>query len=155
MTATARFYYVAAGSIADPPARTLWANGREVTQNPFGRPYAIGNLALGAAASDADLSALGVYRLHETLRGDAPGPEYQPTTGALMVDALNGVITRTDGWREPIAEERLAFNRAQWSEQAQARKERDARKVLALPDSDDPAILKQKLNAALALLDVR
>lgn len=49
----------------------------------------------------------------------------------------------------------LATNRQTWAAQAQARKDRDARKALALPDSDDPKILKQKLNAALALLNVR
>ena len=49
----------------------------------------------------------------------------------------------------------LYANRQTWEAQARARKDREARKALALPDSDDPAILKQKLNAALALLNVR
>jgi hypothetical protein len=49
----------------------------------------------------------------------------------------------------------LYENRRLWAAQAQSRKERDARNALALPDSDDPKILKQKLNAALALLNVR
>lgn len=152
MTATARFYYVVAGAIADPPARLLWANGREVIQNPFGRPYAVGSQSIGAGMTDAELAALGVYRLHETLRGDAPGPEYQPTIGELVVDAENGIVTRADGWREPTADERLAYNRTQWATQAQARKDRAANAALAEPDSDDPQVLRRKLNAALHLI---
>lgn len=155
MTATTRFYYVVAGAITSPPPRTLWVNGREVAQNPFGRPYTVGNQSIGAGMSDAELAALGVYRLHVTERGESPGAAYQMTTGELIVDTETGVVTRTDDWREPTAEERLAYDRTQWAERAQARKERDARKALAQPDSDDSAVLKDKLNAALTLLNLR
>lgn len=149
------YYYVVEGAVVVPPSQSVWVGDRPVTASAFPRPHTVGNVSLGADASDAELAGLGVYRLAVTERGAAPGPEYQPTTGPLVVDALNGVITRTDDWREPTAEERLAFNQTQWAEQAQARKDREARKVLALPDSEDPAMLKQKLNAALALLNVR
>jgi hypothetical protein len=149
------YYYVADGVIAVPPSQWVWVGEQAATASAFPRPHTVGAVSLGADATDADLAALGVYKLAITERGDAPGPEYQPTTGALVVDAVNGLVTRTDGWREPTAEERAAYLQGVWADQAQARKERDARKVLALPDSDDPAILKQKLNAALALLNVR
>jgi hypothetical protein len=46
----------------------------------------------------------------------------------------------------------LYANRALWSAQAAARKDREAKAALALPDSDDPAILRRKLNAALYLI---
>lgn len=49
----------------------------------------------------------------------------------------------------------LYANQQTWAAQARSRKDREARKALALPDSDDPKILKQKLDAALALLNVR
>lgn len=49
----------------------------------------------------------------------------------------------------------LIENRQRWAAQAAARKEREARAALAEPDSDDPAVLRRKLNAALQLLNVR
>lgn len=43
-------------------------------------------------------------------------------------------------------------NKAAWAAQAVARKDREAKSALALPDSDDPTILRRKLNAALHLI---
>jgi hypothetical protein len=120
----------------------------------FPRPYQVGNVSLGADATDADLAALGVYRLAVTERGAPPGPDSQPTADPPTVDPATGTVQRVDGWREPTEEERAAYLQNLWAAQAQARKERAARKALALPDSDDPTILKQKLNAALALLNL-
>jgi hypothetical protein len=155
MTPTTRFYYVVAGAIADPPARHLWANEREVTQNPFGRPYAVGGQSLGANASDADLAALGVYRLHETERGDPPGLDYLPTTGALLVDSGTGTVQRVDGWREMTGEERAARLQTAWADQARNRKERSATRTLAEPLIDTPDSLRRHLAAALTLLELR
>ena len=47
---------------------------------------------------------------------------------------------------------RNATNAATWAAQAKARKDREAKVALALPDSDDPVILRRKLNAALHLI---
>ena len=47
---------------------------------------------------------------------------------------------------------RNATNSATWAAQAKARKDREAKAALALPDSDDPVILRRKLNAALHLI---
>ena len=47
---------------------------------------------------------------------------------------------------------RNATNAATWSAQSAARKDREAKAALALPDSDDPKILRRKLNAALHLI---
>jgi len=49
----------------------------------------------------------------------------------------------------------LYENRRTWKQQAADRKARAARKTLALPDSADPQLLQDKLNAALALLELR
>ena len=49
----------------------------------------------------------------------------------------------------------LYENRLAWKQQAADRKTRAARKTLALPDSADPQLLQDKLNAALALLELR
>jgi hypothetical protein len=155
MTPTSRFYYVVAGAIADPPARHLWANERAVTQNPFGRPYAVGGQSLGADVSDADLAALGVYRLHETLRGDSPGPDSLPTTGTPTVDTETGTVQRADGWRDPDAGERADYLKTVWAEQARARKERTATRTLAEPLADTPDSLRRHLAAALTLLELR
>ena len=53
---------------------------------------------------------------------------------------------RTEG--ERVA----ATNSATWAAQAAARKDREAKAALALPDSEDPIILRRKLNAALHLI---
>jgi hypothetical protein len=152
MSQTDLFYCVSSGVIADPPPKTIWAQKRERTANPFPRPYAVGAVNVGAGAPDSDLAALGVYRLHVTERGEQPAPDYMPVTGELVVDTEAGTVTRTDSWREPTAEEQLAANRARWADLAQARKDREAATALALPDSDDPEILRRKLNAALTLI---
>jgi len=149
------YYYISAGAVAEPPDRFLWAAGREVRSLTFPRPYQVGPVSLGANATDADLAALGVYRLVVTERGDPPGPDSIPTSGTLTVDAETGTVQRVDGWREPTEEERAAYLQTLWAEQARNRKERAARKTLALPDSDAPEILQDKLNAALALLELR
>jgi hypothetical protein len=47
---------------------------------------------------------------------------------------------------------RNATNSATWAAQSAARKDREAAAALALPDSDDPVILRRKLNAALHLI---
>jgi len=148
------YYYVDSVVIADPPPKFIWAEGRERVSNPFPRPHTVGPASLGANATDADLAALGVYKLVVTERGAAPSPDSIPTTGTLTVDTETSTVQRVDGWRDPDATERAAYLKTLWADQAQARKEREARKALALPDSDDPTILKQKLNAALALLNV-
>lgn len=146
------YVFVANGVITTPDSGWIWNDSGPVSSSAFSRPYAVGNVSLGADASDAELAALGVYKLVVTERGAAPSPEYQPTTGALVVDTENGIVTRTDGWREPTSEERLAYNRTLWTEQAQARKDRAANAALAEPDSDDPQVLRRKLNAALHLI---
>lgn len=146
------YYYVQNGVITPPPPKAIWASGRERTTNPFPRPYAVGAVNVNAVAPDSDLAALGVYRLHVTERGEQPAPDYMPVIGELVVDTESGTVTRTDSWREPTAEEQLAANRARWAEQAQSRKDREAAAALALPDSDDPEILRRKLNAALTLI---
>jgi hypothetical protein len=43
-------------------------------------------------------------------------------------------------------------NSGLWAAQAKARKDREAKAALALPDSDDPVILRRKLNAALHII---
>jgi hypothetical protein len=53
---------------------------------------------------------------------------------------------------EILAAELPAANAATWAAQAAARKDREAKAALALPDSDDPVILRRKLNAALHLI---
>ena len=54
---------------------------------------------------------------------------------------------------EEIAQQELPLrNSATWAAQAAARKDREAKAALALPDSDDPVILRRKLNAALHLI---
>jgi hypothetical protein len=54
---------------------------------------------------------------------------------------------------EQIAQNELAWrNSTTWAAQAAARKDREAKVALALPDSDDPTILRRKLNAALHLI---
>ena len=47
---------------------------------------------------------------------------------------------------------RNATNAATWAAQSAARKDREVKAALALPDSDDPVILRRKLNAALHLI---
>jgi hypothetical protein len=47
---------------------------------------------------------------------------------------------------------RNTTNAATWAAHAAARKDREAAASLALPDSDDPIILRRKLNAALHLI---
>jgi hypothetical protein len=54
---------------------------------------------------------------------------------------------------EYIAQQDLHWrNSTTWAAQAAARKDREAKAALALPDSDDPIILRRKLNAALYLI---
>ena len=54
---------------------------------------------------------------------------------------------------EQLAQQELLWrNSTTWAAQAAARKDREAKIALALPDSDDPAILRRKLNAALHLI---
>lgn len=49
----------------------------------------------------------------------------------------------------------LYQNQKLWKQQAVDRKTRSAQKTLSQPDSNDPAVLKDKLNAALTLLNLR
>ena len=85
---------------------------------------------------------------------DPSVPEYDPAlyTAAQeeeRIDTNANTVTRS--WvltAIPLAE----VNRATWSAQAKARKDREAKAALALPDSDDPVILRRKLNAALHLI---
>ena len=54
---------------------------------------------------------------------------------------------------EYLAQQDLpATNAATWAAQSAARKDREAKVALALPDSDDPVILRRKLNAALHII---
>ena len=54
---------------------------------------------------------------------------------------------------EYLAQKELAaVNSTTWAAQSKARKDREAKVALALPDSDDPIILRRKLNAALHLI---
>jgi hypothetical protein len=99
------YYYISDGAITEPPERFIWADGREVRALTFPRPYQVGPVSLGADATDADLAALGVYRLAVTERGDPPGLDSIPTSGALTVDAETGTVQRTDGWRLMDSEE--------------------------------------------------
>jgi hypothetical protein len=75
-------------------------------------------------------------------------PEWgDPPTDEYLWDAGLG--------RHRLPSEMEAFaaaNAALWSAQAAARKDREAKAALALPDSDDPVILRRKLNAALYLI---
>jgi len=146
------YYYVRSGAITNPPPKTIWVGGRERTVNPFSIPHFVGSVPLGAAAGE-ELAALGVYRLVVTERGEAPGLDYMPVIGDLVVG--EGVVTRTDSWRVMTDAERTVMNKATWAEQAQARKDREAAAALAEPDSTDPNILRRKLNAALHLLNTR
>jgi hypothetical protein len=149
------YYYVLSGLITEPSPRLIWVNGREVRSLTFPRPYQVGPVSLGADATDADLAALGVYRLVVTERGEAPGPDSQPTTGTLTVDTETGTVQRVDGWREPTEEERAAYLQNLWAEQARARKERTATRTLAEPLADTPDSLRRHLAAALTLLELR
>jgi hypothetical protein len=51
-----------------------------------------------------------------------------------------------------VQQELLWRNSTTWAAQSKARKNREAKAALALPDSDDPIILRRKLNAALHLI---
>jgi hypothetical protein len=146
------YYYIQSGAITDPPPKLIWANGRAVTSNPFPAPYAVGNRNFGASATDEEFAQVGIYRLHVTDRGEAPGPSYVPVVGDPVVDSDNYRVTRIDSWREPTSQETQDANRSAWAVQAAARKDREAKAALALPDSDDPKILRRKLNAALHLI---
>jgi hypothetical protein len=99
------YYYISAGAIAEPPDRFIWADEREVRSLTFPRPYQVGPASIGADASDADLAALGVYRLVVTERGDPPGLDSIPTSGTPTVDAETGTVQRVDGWRQMDSEE--------------------------------------------------
>jgi hypothetical protein len=149
------YYYIQSSAIVDPPPQFIWADGRSVTANPFPRPYQVGPVSLGADAADADLAALGVYRLVVTERGEAPGPDSKPTTGTPTVDAETGTVQRVDGWRDPTEEERAAYLQTLWAEQARTRKERTATRTLAEPLADTPESLRRHLAAALTLLELR
>ena len=67
------------------------------------------------------------------------------------LDWLTGAVTQPTE-AEILAAELPATNAATWAAQSQARKDREAKAALALPDSDDPVILRRKLNAALHLI---
>jgi hypothetical protein len=149
------YYYISVGAIAEPSPRFIWADGREVRSLTFPRPYQVGPVSLGADAADADLAALGVYRLVVTERGDPPGPDSLPTSGTLTVDIATGTVQRVDGWRDPTEEERAAYLQTLWAEQARTRKERTATRTLAEPLADTPDSLRRHLAAALTLLELR
>jgi hypothetical protein len=51
-----------------------------------------------------------------------------------------------------VQQELLWRNSTTWAAQAKSRKGREAKAALALPDSDDPVIMRRKLNAALHLI---
>lgn len=155
MAPTDTFYYVFNGVITTPPSRTVFSQGCERTAGPFPRPDMVGSIRFAKTAADEDLAPYGAYRLHIEERGSPPSPEYLPVTGELVVDTENHRVTRTDSWREPTTEEHTAYNKAVWAQQAQARKDREAQSALAEPDSENPAVLKRKLNAALHLLNTR
>jgi hypothetical protein len=149
------YYLVSNATLTDPPPQFIWADGRSVTANPFPRPYQVGPVSIGADATDADLAALGVYRLVVTERGDPPGLDSLPTTGTPTVDPETGTVQRLDGWRDPTAEERAAYLQTLWAEQARTRKERTATRTLAEPLADTPDSLRRHLAAALTLLELR
>jgi hypothetical protein len=149
------YYYISAGAIIEPSPRFIWADGREVRSLTFPRPYQVGPVSLGANATDADLAALGVYRLVVTERGAAPNPDSIPTTGIPTVDTETGTVQRVDGWREPTEAERAAYLQTLWAEQARTRKERIATRTLAEPLADSPDSLRRHLAAALTLLELR
>lgn len=149
----ARYLWVRDGVITDPPPRTVFAGGRERLANPFSRPSAIGAVRIGRSDPDELLAALGAYRLVIIERGESPGDDYAPTTGAWVVDAEAGTVTQTDGWALLAGEARAAWLAQRWAEQARTRDLRDARAALARPLSNDPGELRAQLAAVKTLLE--
>lgn len=92
------YFYVEDGQVATPPEKLIWANGLEVKSSSFVRPYIIGQTSVGEDTSDTELVRLGVYPLIIVGRGEAPGADYIPVTGELVVEADH--VKRTDSWRE-------------------------------------------------------
>ena len=84
--------------------------------------------------------------------GYTPGIDFIATSVDGVV-TLNWTNTDPRPTPEDIAQKELLWrNAATWATQAKARKDREAKAALALPDSDDPVILRRKLNAALHLI---
>jgi hypothetical protein len=72
------------------------------------------------------------------------------TDGAYTLLWLSDKPRPTD---DDIAQqEQRSINASKWYAQSVARKDREAKAALALPDSDDPIFLRRKLNAALHLI---
>jgi hypothetical protein len=80
--------------------------------------------------------------------------------GAMNIDtgdtvpaaSINPDDVRSDAPANPAQDRQTWLNKEVWAAQAAARKDREAKAALALPDSDDPVILRRKLNAALQLI---